>query len=49
MFDSPLSARLKSADRILVAGAGGGSDVYAGRPPAPRRGSRAGMPGAVPG
>ncbi|MEU6719930.1 DUF1152 domain-containing protein [Nonomuraea sp. NPDC046802] len=32
MFDSPLSARLEARSRILVAGAGGGSDVYAGLP-----------------
>ncbi|MBF8192906.1 DUF1152 domain-containing protein [Nonomuraea sp. K274] len=32
MLESPLSARLKSSNRILVAGAGGGFDVYAGLP-----------------
>ncbi|MDP4504855.1 DUF1152 domain-containing protein [Nonomuraea turcica] len=32
MLDSPLSARLKASERILVAGAGGGFDVYAGLP-----------------
>ncbi|GAA3609924.1 hypothetical protein GCM10022419_113700 [Nonomuraea rosea] len=32
MFDSPLSARLETSRRILVAGAGGGFDVYAGLP-----------------
>ncbi|MFB4266003.1 DUF1152 domain-containing protein [Nonomuraea sp. GTA35] len=32
MFGSPLSARLERSSRILVAGAGGGSDVYAGLP-----------------
>ncbi|RVX47756.1 hypothetical protein EDD27_10705 [Nonomuraea polychroma] len=32
MLDSPLSARLEASERILVAGAGGGFDVYAGLP-----------------
>ncbi|TMR93699.1 DUF1152 domain-containing protein [Nonomuraea basaltis] len=32
MLDSPLSARLEASSRILVAGAGGGFDVYAGLP-----------------
>lgn len=32
MFSSPLSARLERSRRILVAGAGGGFDVYAGLP-----------------
>ncbi|NJP89505.1 hypothetical protein HCN51_08605 [Nonomuraea sp. FMUSA5-5] len=32
MLDSPLSARLGRSRRILVAGAGGGFDVYAGLP-----------------
>ncbi|WP_223166905.1 DUF1152 domain-containing protein [Nonomuraea sp. SYSU D8015] len=32
MLDSPLSARLEASHRILVAGAGGGFDVYAGLP-----------------
>ncbi|MFC4114929.1 DUF1152 domain-containing protein [Nonomuraea zeae] len=32
MLDSPLSARLETSQRILVAGAGGGFDVYAGLP-----------------
>jgi hypothetical protein len=29
---NPLFARLESAERILVAGAGGGFDIYAGLP-----------------
>ncbi|MEV0389610.1 hypothetical protein [Nonomuraea sp. NPDC050643] len=32
MFGSPLSDRLERSSRIRVAGAGGGSDVYAGSP-----------------
>lgn len=32
LFEPPLLTRLKSAERILVAGAGGGFDVYAGLP-----------------
>ncbi|MEV0349305.1 hypothetical protein AB0H88_26305 [Nonomuraea sp. NPDC050680] len=32
MFGTPLSARLERSSRILVAGAGGGLDVYAGLP-----------------
>ena len=32
LFEPPLLTRLKAADRILVAGAGGGFDVYAGLP-----------------
>ncbi|MGP3954450.1 DUF1152 domain-containing protein [Nonomuraea sp. 3N208] len=32
MLDSPLSARLEASERILLAGAGGGFDVYAGLP-----------------
>ena len=32
MFGSPLSTRLERSSRILVAGAGGGSDVYAALP-----------------
>ncbi|MEU8150940.1 DUF1152 domain-containing protein [Nonomuraea sp. NPDC048901] len=32
MFGTPLSARLERSSRILVAGAGGGFDVYAGLP-----------------
>jgi hypothetical protein len=32
VIDSPLSARLEASHRILVAGAGGGFDVYAGLP-----------------
>lgn len=32
LFANPLFARLDSAERILVAGAGGGFDIYAGLP-----------------
>src|SRR5690349_17141972 len=32
LFEPPLLTRLRAADRILVAGAGGGFDVYAGLP-----------------
>lgn len=32
LFEPPLVARLRSARRVLVAGAGGGFDVYAGLP-----------------
>ncbi|MER5642093.1 DUF1152 domain-containing protein [Kitasatospora sp. NPDC002227] len=32
LFEPPLLTRLKQADRILIAGAGGGFDVYAGLP-----------------
>ncbi|MFJ1702176.1 DUF1152 domain-containing protein [Kitasatospora sp. NPDC088346] len=32
IFEPPLLTRLKAAERILVAGAGGGFDVYAGLP-----------------
>ncbi|MCC9311722.1 DUF1152 domain-containing protein [Kitasatospora sp. RB6PN24] len=32
LFEPPLLTRLKAADRILIAGAGGGFDIYAGLP-----------------
>ncbi|MEV8093460.1 DUF1152 domain-containing protein [Kitasatospora sp. NPDC085879] len=32
LFEPPLLTRLRAADRILIAGAGGGFDVYAGLP-----------------
>ncbi|GAA1935680.1 hypothetical protein GCM10009738_04800 [Kitasatospora viridis] len=32
LFEPALLTRLKTAERILIAGAGGGFDVYAGLP-----------------